>query len=469
VIKMKKENKNFLYNIIYQIFLYIIPLVTVPYISRILGVENIGIYSYTYSIVYYFMLGTMLGINNYGARNIAKLSKDKEKMSEKFCSIYYLQLILGIIMLISYNLLIFNIYNQYRTISLIQNIFLISSILDINWLYFGLEEFKITVSRNIIIKLLSLILIYIFVKTPNDLWIYTLIMSGSTLLSQLYLWIFAKKYINLKKVSIHSIFANLKGCLVLFIPVIAYGIYRVMDKTMIGMLSSTSELGIYESAEKIINIPVGIITALGTVMLPSMSKLDENAIRKKIISSFELCFFIILPISFGLFLISKDFSILFFGKEFTKTGLIIKLLIPTIIFSGVANVIRTNYLIPNEKDNIYINSTICGAVINLIMNLLLIKRYGAFGACMGTIAAEFSVMLYQILCVRNNIDFKKILKLFLKYAIRSIIMSIFIIIFEFIIDNIFIKIITQLIIGIIIYMSLNYNYIIFDFFGKSNK
>ena len=230
---MKKVNKNFMYNMVYQILLYIIPFIVTPYISRVLGAENIGIYSYTYSIVTYFMLLTLLGINNYGTRNIARNHKNREKLSFTFSSIYYLQIIMGIIMLVIYNISIIFMDKAYTMLFIINNLFIISAILDINWLFFGLEEFKITTVRNGIIKIVSVLLIFLLVKEKQDLWKYLLIMSGSLVISQLYLFLFRKKYVDFKKVKIKDITKHIKSICVLFIPVIAYSVYRVMDKTMI--------------------------------------------------------------------------------------------------------------------------------------------------------------------------------------------------------------------------------------------
>ena len=465
---MKIQNKNFLYNAIYQLFIYLIPLITVPYISRVLGVNNIGIYSYTYSIVYYFMLFSMIGINNYGAREIAKCN-NKEETSVKFKSIYLLQLTLNIICIILYLLFVL-IYNyEYKLILIIQIIFLISVAFDINWFFFGKEKFRITITRNIIIKILSLILIFILVKNNNDLWIYTLIMSITTLISQLYLWIYLRQEISNVKVGLNDIIRHLKPCLVLFIPVISYSIYRVMDKTMIGLMAGTIELGNYESAEKIINIPISFVTALGTVMLPHMAKHNIETIKKTIYESFELTFFMITPMIIGLILISSDFSIIFFGNEFIKTGMIIKILSITILFSGISNVIRTNYLIPLKKDNIYVISTIIGALVNLMCNIIFIRMYGAYGACIGTILAEFLLMLYQVLKTRNDISFKKTFSLLIKYLIKSLIMGAIIICIGLFISNILMKVIIQIICALLIYIVLNINYIKNDFFGKGNN
>lgn len=471
---MKAENKNFMYNIIYQLFLYIVPLILTPYISRVLGANNIGIYSYTYSIVYYFMLFTMLGINNYGSRNIAKLSKNKEEYSKKFWSIYSLQLILGMFMFLLYNLFHIFIIKKYSLIFMINNFFLLSAIFDINWFYFGLEKFKITIVRNTIIKVCSLFCVFTLVKTNLDLWKYTLIMSLSTLISQLYLFFILHKYIYFRKVSKAEIFSNLKECMVLFIPVLAYSIYRVMDKTMIGTFSSTLELGYYENAEKIINIPVSLITALGTVMLPHMSKIEKKnrlEIKKEINASIKLCMCFVVPIVVGLLIVGKDFAIVYFGQEFEKSGIIIMLLSFTILFSGVANVIRTNYLIPFELDKIYVTSTILGAIMNLIANIIFIPKYGSLGACIGTILAEFMVMFYQFVKVKNDVDSKYIIKCIVNYICKSIFIVIPLIAVKLLISNLILRIIIQVVISVIIYFAINYNYIIYEFLGvkKNDK
>lgn len=463
---MKKVNKNFLYNLIYQFFTFIIPLVTVPYISRILGANNIGIYSYTYSIINYFMLASMLGINNYGSKEIAKNSSNILNKSKSFFSIYYLQLICTILMVIFFTFFYLLFDYENKIILLIQVIYLISCAFDINWYFFGVEKFKITISRNIIVKIISIFLIFIFVKTQKDLWIYTLILSCSTLISQLYLWIYLKNEIQFVKVNLKDVFSNLPNCLMLFIPVIAYSIYRVTDKTMIGALADTIQLGNYESAEKIINIPLSIVSALGTVMLPHMAKTNESEFDEKISYTFKLCFFILFPIFIGLMIIATDFSYIFFGKEYIYTPTIIRSLLITILFSGVTNIIRNNYLIPKSKNNIYVKSTIFGAIINIILNSVFIKNYGAYGACIGTIAAEFVVMIYQVLKTRNNIDYIHNIKKTFPFFIKSTIMGgVVYIIGFFIKTNLLYKIIFQLILGVIIYISLNIKYIKYEFFG----
>lgn len=463
---MNKTNKNILYNILYQIFIFIIPLVSTPYISRVLGADNIGIYSYTYSIIYYFMLFSMLGISNYGAREIAKSSSNIRVLSKKFISIYLLQLFLNICCICAFFIIVSRLNYAYKNILYLQLPFLLSCGLDINWLFFGLEEFKITISRNLIIKSLSIILIFSLVKGRNDLWLYTVIMGLSTFLSQAYLWLHVKKRIVFQSVSLKLIFSHFKQCLILFIPVVSYCVYRVMDKTMIGYFSSTLELGYYESAEKIISIPVSIITAVGTVMMPNMAKSGDSDFQKKFDDSFKLCFFIVFPLIVGLFCISEDFSYLFFGKEFIKTGRIIIYLLPTVVFSTITNMVRNNYLIPRGKDKIYVCSTLYGAIFNLILNWIFIPKFGSYGACIGTIGAEFAVCLYQILLTKRDILYFSALKKLKGIFASAILFGIINICIRQIVDSLILRMLLQIISSITMYVFLNRKYLL-QILGKN--
>lgn len=456
--------KNFIYNTVYQILILILPLITVPYVSRVIGADGIGIYSYTYSIAYYFMLIAMLGLNNYGNRTIAKVRDNKEMLSEEFCSIYAFQLIMSIVMVISYIIYVAFFNNQYKLIALIQIMYVLSAAFDINWFFFGIEKFKLTITRNTIIKILSLILIFIFVKGPNDVWKYTVILSGSALLSNIILFSFLHKYVKFTKVTIKNILKHLKPCSVLFLPVIAVSIYKIMDKIMLGNMSKVTEVGYYENGEKIIQVPLAIITALGTVMLPRVSNMisnnQEDSVKKIISKTMPFTMFLAFPMLLGICAISRDFSIMFFGNEFEKSGYIMQLLSITIVFLSWGNVIRTQYLIPKERDKEYIISAFLGAIVNFIMNCIFIPKYASIGACIGTIAAEFVVMFYQSWVVRKELQFKEYTLNSLRFLVKAIIMFIIILLIgSQIKNNDIIKVVTQVLVGAIIYALLNTRYI----------
>ena len=461
---INNAKRNFIYNLIYQILILIIPLITAPYLSRIVGPNGVGIYSYTYSIVYYFMLLTMLGVNNYGNRSVAKTRDDRHKLSKTFWSIYFFQLLMGFIMLILYLSYIYFFANQYKLIAIIQSLFIISSIFDINWLFFGLEEFKMTITRNTFIKLGNIILIFLLVKNTNDLWKYTLIMSGMTLLSQLIMWNALRKKVDFVKITLKDIRKHIKPNLILFIPVIAISLYKMIDKVMLGIMCNVSEVGYYENAEKITNVPMTIITALGTVMLPRISNIIAKGEKNKINDYIEKSSYFVLFLSFamcgGLVAIGYDFAPLYFGIEFQKTGILIMLLSLTFPFLSFANVLRTQYLIPNERDKGYIISVSLGAIINLILNLILIPKYSSVGACFSTIAAEATVAIYQTISVRNELDIKKYLIKSFPFLFKSLIMFVIVYLFNFTKINVLLRLFIQLIIGCIVYGFLNLNYIL---------
>lgn len=466
---MVSENKNFLMNVAYQLLSYVFPLVTVSYVSQCLGVTNIGTYSYTYSTVYLFMLLGMLGINNYGNREIARVRDDKQACSFIFFSIYKLQLLTVGLASIGYVIYIQCIVSEYEKLFWLQAIYLFSACLDVNWFYFGLEKFKLTITRNCIIKVASLILILFFVRTEADLAQYTVIMAGSTFLSQLYLILILHRYIVNVHTTLHDSLHHLRGCCILFIPVLAFGIYRVMDKTMLGAMATVTELGYYENAERLINIPISIINALGTVMLPRMSYLLKNhsvESTKAIYASMKLALLLSCMMAAGIFLVSNDIVVVLFGYDFYKSGEIIRILSITILASAWANVIRTQYLIPSGKDTIYVISTIGGAVVNLLLNIVLIPQYGAYGACLGTIAAEYFVMIYQTVKVRKVLEIKRYFNL----AWKDLVISCGIILFSYEVGNffsdIYVRLLVNIFIAIVLFGTINYKYIVHEFWGK---
>ena len=462
--KTSSVKSNFIYNTVYQILILILPLITAPYVSRVIGAEGNGIYSYTYSIVQYFVLFAMLGLSNYGNRTIAKCRDDKEKLSKEFFSIYAMQLMTSVLMIILYLGYITIFDNRYYTYALIQIIYLASTCFDITWFFYGLEKFKLTVTRNIIIRVISAICIFVFVKDKDDLVIYTFLMVGSTLISQLSLWTFLKNEIKFVKPKFKEIIKHLKPNFILFIPVIAVSIYKLMDKIMLGNMTNVQNVAYYEYAERIINIPTSIITALGTVMLPRISNLlakgEKNQIKFYMDKSMEYMMFLSIPICLGLIVVAPEFVPIYLGNEFVTTGSIIQYLAVTLIFVSWANVIRTQYLIPKEKDKIYIISVILGAIVNFVINMILIPRLQTIGASIGTIFAEFTVMFVQTIAVRKELEIKKYVIYVAKFLVSAIIMTIIIVGIKYIIDNKYLVVIMQIIIGAMIYFLLNYKFIL---------
>lgn len=460
----KKSIKiNFLYNTFYQILMVCTPLITSPIVSRSLGPNQLGIYSYTYSIAYYFLLLGMLGVKNYGNRSIARARDDKELLSKEFWSIYFFQIISSILLFSLYLFYVIIICEQNKVIAFVQAILVVSSVFDISWLFFGLEMFKVTTIRSTLVKILNVICIVIFVHEPSDLWKYTLIMAGATLLSQLIMWSFVKNIIYFRKPKVLDILKHFKPNLILFVPVIATNLFKYMDKIMLGNMVAMEQLGYYENAERLIQIPNSLVTALGTVMLPRMSNLAIKEDKKKseelIFKSLLCSMFACVAMTFGILGVSDVFVPLFFGAEFVSVVKLLYFLAPTMIFISWGDVIRTQYLIPHMKDVSYLISVAMACILNLTINYILIPKMGATGAAIGTICAEFVVCLLQTIMVRGELKILHYLYNCSQFIIFGGVM--YCVIININVGNLFITTMVRVFIGAIIYllMSIIYLYI----------
>lgn len=424
----KSVAKNYTYNVIYQILVMFIPLITTPYVSRTLGAEAIGIYSYTLSIATYFALFGTLGISMYAQREIAYVQDDKKKRSILFWELTIVRFItMFFSMLIFYFL--FASKGEYSLYYKILLIDLFGNCLEITWFFNGMEEFKKTVIRNGIIKWVCVILIFLLVKTPQDLIKYILIYSISTLLGQGSMWFYLPRYLQKVKMKQLKIVKHLKPIILLFIPQVAVQIYTVLDKTMIGnIVLDKSEVGFYEQAQKVIKLLLSVTTSLGTVMVPRMANVFASGnierLKQYLKKSFNFVFFIAFPIIIGIISIANKFVPVFYGNGYDKVIILIISISPIILFMGLNNVTGMQFLLPTKRQKEYTISVIIGAIVNFTINILLIPNYGGVGASIATVISEFIVLSIQLHYMKDFIKIKELLNIAKKYAGLSIIMGI---------------------------------------------
>ena len=449
--------KNFIYNSLYQILLICIPLILTPYLSRTIGADGMGIYSYVFTVCDYFALFAMLGIKNHGSRVIARSRDNKENLSKAFWSIYYIQITTTVIAICAYVLYIIVLCEtSYKTYSFIEGMYLVSIAIDFTWFFSGLEDFKNIVIKNTLIKLLTIILIIIFVRSIEDLYKYIFIMAAGYLFGNLSL---LKKVINsisFYKADTKAIKKNIRPILVLFISVLAISLYKSMDKIMLKQLGNITQLGYYEYADKISYIQVCLTTAFGTVMLPRMANLSNTIDIKKvkviIRTAIAGIMFLSIGMSFGIIAVSDNFVPLYLGQNFKNVAGIVKLLVISGIFVSWANVIRTLYLIPFERDNVYVKSVLVGAILNIALNMALIPSMGAQGAAIATIGAESSVAIYQTICAKNIISGKDTFFDMTGLMIAGTVMYICVKMLSDVVSNPILNLIIQIIIGANVYL-----------------
>lgn len=446
----------------YQILNTCLPLITAPYLSRVLGAANIGVFSYTSSVVAYFTLFSMLGTVNYGSRSIAATKDNRAELSHTFWSIFHLKALSSVICLIGYCVYLGVFCRENKDIATIQALAIINSFLNISWLYFGLEQFQKTVLYSFVIRLLTVASILFFVNSSGDLWLYTLIMLGGTLLSDLLLWIHLPKFVDRAKVSFKDCIQHIKPNCMLFIPLLAMSVYHTMDKTMLGMLSTYQESGYYYNADKVVNITVGIISGISTVMLPRMTSLISGGKNDEADELFKLSLegtvFAGTAMAFGIAAIANEFEPLFFGPGYEACIVLTIVLAPVLIIKSFAFTARYQYLIPHKREKDYIASVICGAIINLVANTALIPKYGAMGAVIGTLLAELGACCWQFISIRQTINMDRTLIRCLVYLIFGAIMFVLVRFTAKLEIVVIIKIILEIFVGIVTYCALCFCY-----------
>ncbi|HPF82972.1 MAG TPA: oligosaccharide flippase family protein [Bacilli bacterium] len=482
---MKKNSvkKNYIFNMVYQVFCLIVPLVTTPYISKIFLAEGIGKYSYTYSLANYFVLVAALGFATYGQREIANHQNNKEKQSVSFWEIIIVRLFSTMICLIVFIIMcLLNVFDSYTVLMWWWILLIIAQVFDITFLFQGNEDFGKIVIRNMLIRIVSIVFIFCFIKKQNDVWMYVCCISLSNLLGNLSLWLNIKKNICLIPLNKLHPCRHIVPTLKLFIPTIAVSIYTVLDKTLLGLLINDVytineeqivdgtkkmvevtkkiadlENGYYEQAEKIVKLPLGVITSLSNVMISRNSNEISNGnitqFKKNVYTAGRFALFLGIPLTFGLIAIAPILIPWFLGPGFEKSILLMRLFSFLVLIIGICNVLGVQYLIPLKKDVKYTIGILAGAGVNLVLNLILIPLFWSIGAVIASIIAEFIVCFSMYMFARKEISISKIFTSSIKYWFSGLIMFIFIYITQLYLEPSIKSTIIIIFEGIILYFS----------------
>lgn len=419
--------KNILLNTAYQILTIITPFITSPYLARVLGADRIGINSYAHSLVSYFTMFAALGTYSYGVREISRTRDDKDLNTKIFWEIELLTVFTTAIMIFGWVIFLFFV-NENKILYIILTLNLLSTLFNINWFYVGIEQFKYTVTRNTIVKIIGIVLILTLVKSPKDLWLFVTINSVSGLLGNISMWFGLKKFLVKIPFKSINIWPHFKETLVYFIPTIATSIYHVLDKTLIGIITKDSfQNGYYEEANKIVSLIKSLSYSSVTAVLGARNsylygekKYDE--IKIKINKAIDVIFFMTIGACFGLIGVAKNFIPFFLGNKFEPTILLLQLLSPTLIIIGISVTMNNLYYIPAGLKKISCFFEITGAAVNLTLNLVLIPRLQSNGAVIGTLIAESVIALLYIIFSKGFLTFKTLFYLSWKKIIAAILM-----------------------------------------------
>ena len=425
---LKSIKKNYIYNLFYQSLLVLAPLITTPYISRVLGADGVGTASFVESIASYFTLFATLGTITFGQREISYTRDDKYKSSIVFYNVFVFKFIVSIIVLLTYLFLCITVFKS--SIYYIFAINILAVTFDITWFFQGLESFSLIATRNSFFRILSIIFIFVFVKSEMDINLYCLSLTKLTfftLLSNISLVPnLIKEIVPVNKNEIHP-FKDVKTIISLFLPTIAIQIYTVLDKTMIGLITKdAAENGYYEQSIKISKFLLFIVTALSAVVIPRIgyyyNKGDDESLKKLLYKSYRFTMFLALPMTFGLFAVSNNIVPWFLGEGFDKAKFLIKILSFLLIAIGLSNVTGLQYMVPTKKQKLLTISLFIGAIFNFILNLIMIRYFKSVGAAIASIMAETIITISQFYLVRTEISFVNVFRETFRYIISAVIM-----------------------------------------------
>lgn len=399
-----KVIKNYLYNLSYQILTIILPIITVPYVTRIFTSEDLGNYGFYNSIVSYFSLFAMLGIGIYGTKQIAVA----RNVSSTFWNIYAIQLTASILALFVYVITLVSIPKMSGMVPIILGIVLLTKMIDISWLFTGKEDFKKITLRNTMVKVAGVISIFTFIKSSEDLYLYIFLIVIFDFLGQFVMWIPAKKFIKRPSFDTKIIKKNLHPIVLLFLPQVAISLYVVLDRTLLGLLGSYSDVGIYEQGQKLTSILLTVVSSLGAVMLPRVANLlserKEKEAQNMVRFSFILYNLIIFPMIFGLIAINEIFVKLFLGQNFQDVKYVLYIIVFNIMFIGWTNILGYQVLVVRNKNKEFMLSTTIPAIVSVAVNIAVIPFFGYIGASITSVVVEFLVFAIQWYYSRNIIN-----------------------------------------------------------------
>ena len=392
---------NFIMNVILTVSSFIFPLITFPYVSRILLPEGTGKVSFAASVVNYFLLIAQLGIPTYGIRACAKVRDNKEKLNKTAQEIFVISIMMCIVSYVLFLVALFCVPRlwQEKELMIVTSATILFTTIGVEWFFKAIELYSYITWRSITFKCISLGAMFLLVHEQQDYIIYGAVSIFASSASNILNFVYIQKFINLKKRCKLELRIHMKPILIFFAMSCATTVYLNMDTTMLGFIKTDTDVGYYNAAVKIKNMLVGIVTSLGAVLLPRVTVYLEKKEQKRFedlsVKAIQFVLFSSIPMLVYFTLFAEPSMLLLSGKEYERAILPMQIMLPTLLFIGLTNIMGIQILVPMGKESKVLASVIAGAVVDLVLNMILIPRYSVSGAAIGTVTAEVIVFIYQ--------------------------------------------------------------------------
>ncbi len=418
-----KTVKNYIYNLMYQLLVLMVPIILSPYLARVLGADNLGIYSYVSSCISLLSTIVLLGTYSYGSRQIAYTRDNCIETNKVFWNVAFIRFVLGMIGVVVF--FVIAKMSDYFVYFMLYLPWLIASIIDVSWLFIGMEDMRPTALKNAFIKIASVTLIFAFVKNNSDLWKYVFLMAVSTLIANIALLIQCKKYIKNFKLCLSQWKSILKDSIMLFLPQVAVLLYLQVDKIMLKELTSeASQVAFYDQAEKIVTIPLTFITILSTVIMPKIANSyandNKDDINRVIMNVAKYSLFAAVPMMFGIASIAQGLIPWYLGNDFLPVGTAIKILAPIVVLNSLIGISGNQYFTATNQLKVLLLSNVVAAVVNICLNAVFIPKFQYAGAAIATVSSAVVSIIIQYTVLGKQINIKPIAISFVKYTALSI-------------------------------------------------
>ncbi len=424
---MGRITKNYIYNSAYQLLTLITPIITAPYLSRVLGADSLGIYSYVNSSGNVITTIALLGIYAYGNRQTAYVRDDGALLNRTFWEIMLLRCILGAAGTAVY-FIYAGINGGYTFFFIVYYPYLLAQFLDCSWIFVGLEDMKPAVIKNFVTKLVNVAGIFLFIKKKEDVWIYLLMLAATTFLANASVYTQLKRYVGKPAVDRSRLVGHIKSSVALFLPQLASVFYLQVDKVMLKWLTgTTNQVSFYDQAEKIVMIPLSLITVVSTVMMPRIAnefrKGNSDSIERLLLKAGRFTLLIAMPMAAGVCLTARQLIPWYLGDEFIPTSAAIMALSPIILLNALSGLSGKQYFTATDQTKILLKSCVAAAAVNVAVNAALIPLWGFMGAAAATVLSSLLMVVVQYAYLSRQISVRPLLPVGLKYLLGAALMT----------------------------------------------
>jgi len=457
--EQKSIKKNFAYNFLLTIANMLFPLITAPYLSEILGASGIGRVNYATAIVSWFILVAVFGIPRFAVREIAKSRDDKEQMSSLFWNLMFIQGVLTIMLLGVYIVTIYSLpqFREELSLHLMMALMLLFNILNIDWFYQGIEEYGYIAVRNITVKCLSLLTIFLIINSPEDYLLLALINIFMVGINNVVNYIHSFKYISKKQGKLIP-FYYLKQIRIFFYISIVVALYTQSDLVLLGMVDQT-DLAFYVRSRTILNVGLALTTALITVISPRaayLTKNDRDSYKALVQKSINYIYLLGIPISVGILLFAEQAMYVLGGSEFAEASLSLQIMAPLSLIITLGSWVSSQILIPNGLEKISFRIQCVAVVISLSLNFILIPRFSFIGATITWLAVETFLFIMKAIYAKlkcPDIKITYVSSSLIKFLISTLLMILPLLMVEKFIDAEWLQLVFAGIVGVGVYFS----------------